>query len=106
MTLYREVKASERLPDDTGLTHPFKSWVHGMAYGVYAYKRHEIEKYLKDYPHHNCIWLEPIEITEEEMIDIIKRQSISSHEFEGDVSYDIPEVGIKDAARIIHKRCG
>lgn len=64
---HREIDAIERLPDDTGLKYPFYSWVHGMAYGVYVFKRHEIVKYIKNHPDHKCIWLEPIpEVTEEE----------------------------------------
>ena len=69
---YIEIDASKELPPDLGLKYPTYSWSNGMLYGVYAYKRHEIKKYLKDYPHHKVVWLKEVpskRITEERILE-------------------------------------
>ena len=62
--LYREVKASERLPENTTLTYFYKSWSGGLTYGYYEGLKAHLEAYIKEHPNLDVVWLEPIEITE------------------------------------------
>ena len=77
-TPFRPVKCSERLPPDTGQTHPFISHTYGWTYGVYALKRHEMIDYIKEHPSHSTVWLEEIpEVTEGEILKVIRGKCIS-----------------------------
>jgi hypothetical protein len=61
MKLYREVKASERMPEDKEKIYVYftaNGKSHGFAFGS------DIEP--------SEIWLEPIEITEEEIEEVVK----------------------------------
>ena len=69
MKMYREVKASERLPDREDL-YRVVDFLHGeFTERLYAPGDKTTDKFWTKYVEY---WLEPIEITEEEIEEIIK----------------------------------
>ena len=90
MKLYREVKASERLPKVDGEYH---TRVDGSKH--YDLFSHSSKYPMREEGEIECFWLEPVEITEEEIYDIVSKAII--------VHDDIFGVSMDSAKAILSK---
>ena len=97
MKLYREIKASDRLPDVPGYYNVRNT---DDPYGRFIQIEYEGEKISGPGWKITLVWLEPIEITEEEISDIIY------HEFKHGTSGAFTVSADRSAVTILSKLKG
>ncbi len=104
MKLYREVKTSERLPEKSDLPDGFCSdWVlaHWKEYDSWGWTMYDYDDDCWDALVPD-IWLEPIEITYEEILDeILLESNRTQYHHDGSPIYMARLLGLKKAAKAI-----